>query len=245
VKSRIIAGLVAVVLAVVGTVLLVSYVAGADQRALAGTKTVEVLIVNKAVPAGTAANALADFVGRQSVPAKVRVKDAVTSLEELGDQVTTVELVAGEQLIGARFIDPASIKDTRAIAVPEGMQEISLQLEPQRIVGGQLQPGDTVGIFMSLKPEVSSEPVTHLALQKVLVTEIQGLSPAPPAADSGSSPTAAPVPPDSVIVTLARTGPDAEKIVFAQEFGTIWLSKEPLSASETGTRQLTAKDLFK
>jgi pilus assembly protein CpaB len=174
----------------------------------------------------------------------VRVKDAVTSLEELGDQVTTVELVAGEQLIRARFLDPASTKDAGAITVPEGMQEVSIQLEPQRIVGGQLQPGDTVGIFMSLKPEVSSEPVTHLALQKVLVTAIQGLAPAP-ATDSGSSPTAVPVPPDSVIVTLARTGPDAEKIIFAQEFGTIWLSKEPLNASETGTRQLTSKDLFK
>jgi pilus assembly protein CpaB len=167
------------------------------------------------------------------------------SLEELGDQITTVDLVAGEQLIRARFLDPANIQNAGAIAVPEGMQEISVQLEPQRIVGGQLQPGDTVGIFMSLKPEVSAEPVTHLALQKVLVTEIQGLTPTPATADSGTSPTAAPVPPGSVIVTLARTGPDVEKIVFAQEFGTIWLSKEPLSASETGTRQLTAKDLFK
>ena len=67
----------------------------------------------------------------------------------------------------------------------------------------------------------------------------------PEAAASGSSPAAAPVPPGSVIVTLARTGADAEKILFAQEFGRIWLSKEPSTAAEGGTRQMTAKDLFK
>ncbi|MET3933126.1 Flp pilus assembly protein CpaB [Arthrobacter sp. OAP107] len=243
-KSRIIAGVVAVLLATVGTVLLLSYVAGADQRALAGTQTVEVLVVNKGVPAGTPAKSLADSVGRQSVPAKVRPKDAVTSLAELGDQVTTVELVAGEQLIKSRFLDPAAIKGEEAVTVPKGMQEISVQLEPQRIVGGQLQPGDTVGIFMSLKPGDSGVPVTHLIFHKVLVTGVQGLA-VPTKADATASPTAAPVPSGSVIVTLARTGADAEKVVFAQEFGTIWLSKEPSTASETGTRQLTAKDLFK
>jgi pilus assembly protein CpaB len=245
VKSRIIAGVVAVLLATIGTVLLVSYVAGADQRALAGTKTVDVLVVNKTIPAGTTAKALADFVGRQAVPAKVMAKDAVTSLGEVGDQVTTVELVPGEQLVRSRFVDPATIKGEGAITVPKGMQEISVQLEPQRIVGGQLQPGDTVGIFMSLKPTLSSEPVTHLTLHKVLVTGIQGLAETPAKADATASPTTAPVPPGSVIVTLARTGADAEKIVFAQEFGSIWLSKEPSTASESGTRQLTAKDLYK
>lgn len=244
-KSRIIAGAVAVLLAAVGTVLLVSYVGGADKRALAGVETVDVLVVNKTVPAGTTAKALANSVGLQTVPAKTLAKDAVGSLAELGDQVTTVELVPGEQLIRARFLDPAAVKTEGTITVPNGMQEISIQLEPQRLVGGQLKPGDTVGIFMSLKAGDSGLAVTHLTLQKVLVTGIQGLAPNPEPTDSGNSPTAAPVPPGSVIVTLARTGPDAEKIVFAQEFGTIWLSKEPSNASETGTRELTAKDLYK
>ncbi|MCU1530494.1 MAG: hypothetical protein JWO49_65 [Arthrobacter sp.] len=244
-NSRILAGLISILLAAVGTVLLVSYVTGADKRALAGVDTLDVLVVTKAVPAGTATSALAESVSLQSVPAKVIATDAVASLADLGGQVTTVELVPGEQLIKARFVDPASLKAKGAIAVPDGMQEISIQLEPQRIVGGQFQPGDTVGIFVSSETGDAGVAVTHLIFHKVLVTAVQGLAPAPAAAESDSSPTAAPVPPGSVIVTLARTAADAEKIIFAQEFASIWLSKEPVTASETGTRQMTAKDLFK
>lgn len=242
-KSRIIAGAVAVLLATVGTLLLVSYVSGADKRALAGIDTLDVLVVTKAVPAGATIGALAESVKLQSVPAKVVATDAVASLSDLGSQVTTVELVPGEQLIRGRFADPASLETKRAVAVPVGMQEISIQLEPQRIVGGQFQAGDTVGVFVSSESGDGGGAVTHMIFHKVLVTAVQGLAPAANA-ESGSSPTTVPVPPGSVIVTLARTAPDAEKIIFAQEFGSIWLSKEPSTASETGTRQITAKELF-
>ena len=38
------------------------------------------------------------------------------------------------------------------------------------------------------------------------------------------------------MVTLAVTAAKAEKIVFAAENGTIWLSNEPTDAVATGTR---------
>lgn len=244
-KSRIVGAIVAVLLAVVGAVLLVQYVSTSEQRAMAGTETETVLVVRDglSVPEGTPAEGLVDFVSAEAVPAKVVPADAMASLGEVAGQVTSVELVAGEQLLSSRFVDPAEIEDEQLVEVPEGMQEVTILLEPQRVVGGQLAAGDTVGVFISLEGGTTAIPesATHLTMHKVLVTNIQGL---PVVAEETNAPSSTPVPPGSVLVTVARTGADAEKLVFAQEFGRIWLSKEPANATEDGTRPVTSDEIF-
>lgn len=244
-KSRIIGAIAAVLLAIVGTVLLVQYVSSAEQRALAGTETQAVLVVRNglSVPEGTAAEDLIDFVSLEDVPAKVVPADSVTSLNELTGQVTTVELVSGEQVLKTRFADPAELEDNQLIAVPEGMQEVTILLEPQRAVGGQIVAGDTVGVFISLDGggEVNPLAVTHLTLHKVLVTSIQGL---PAQVEETSAPASTPIPAGSVLVTVAHTAREVEKIVYGQEFGRIWLSKEPETASEDGTQRVTSDEIY-
>ena len=167
----------------------------------------------------------------------------MTNPATISGLVTTVDLVPGEQLLWSRFIDPAE-EGTADIEVPEGMQEVSILLEPQRMVGGDITPGDTVGVFVSLGAGVYQipVPVTHLTLHKVLVTSVQGL---PTAVEGEAAPDASGVPEGSLIVTLARPAPDAEKLVFGQEFGTIWLSKEPAGATEDGTRELTPEGIYR
>lgn len=54
-KARLLGGIAALVVAIIGTVMLVLYVQGADKRALANTETEEVYIVQKDIPAGTTA----------------------------------------------------------------------------------------------------------------------------------------------------------------------------------------------
>ncbi len=147
-KSRILAAVAAVVLAVLGTLVLTAYVSGADQRALQGAAAVQVLVVKAPIAAGTAADKLTDLVSVQSVPAKSEAVGAVASLDKLAGKVASVDLVPGEQLISSRFVDPAALKAKTAagkVDVPAGMQEVSILLEPQRVVGGDLAAGDTVG----------------------------------------------------------------------------------------------------
>ena len=140
-KSRILAAVAAVVLAVLGTLVLTAYVSGADQRALQGAAAVQVLVVKAPIAAGTAADKLTDLVSVQSVPAKSEAVGAVASLDKLAGKVASVDLVPGEQLINSRFVDPAALKAKTAagkVDVPAGMQEVSILLEPQRVVGGDL-----------------------------------------------------------------------------------------------------------
>ncbi|OMH34282.1 Flp pilus assembly protein CpaB [Tersicoccus sp. Bi-70] len=256
-KVRIVAAVVAVLLAVLGAVALTNYVSGADQRALKGAESREVYVVRKAIPKGTTSDQLPQYTGRQTVPASAVADGAVTELSQVNGKVPSAALVPGEQLLTGRFADPASLKEEKpGFAVPKGMQELTIKLDPQRVVGGQLQAGDTVGIVISynVKSDPLSDAVTHLAMHKVLVTSVQGLaSPTTPAAEPSPSPSptasgtpsAAAVPAGAVLVTLARTAPDVEKIVWAAENGAIYLTKEPSTASESGTKQMTVDGVFK
>ena len=64
---RIVAALAALLLLVVGTVVLLAYVNGADARALAGVRTVDVLVAAQAIPEGTAGDQLDGLVRTEAV----------------------------------------------------------------------------------------------------------------------------------------------------------------------------------
>jgi pilus assembly protein CpaB len=240
VRRRLIAALAALVLAATGTVVLLAYVRGADARALAGTRTVDVLVVDRPVPEGTPAEELAELVRTERLPAKAAVPGVVTDLEELAGRVATVDLQPGEQLLAARFAAPEDLSVPGTVPAPEGAAEVSLLLEPQRAVGGRLAAGDTVGVHVSLP-----DPSTHVLLHRVLVTQVQG---APVAvADGEGTDTASSggaVPSASLMVTLGLRPEAAEAVVFGMEHGTVWLSLEPEGVDTNGTEVLTPANVY-
>ncbi|GHH71872.1 Flp pilus assembly protein CpaB [Promicromonospora soli] len=248
-RSRIIAAVAAILLAIVGVVLLTGYVVGADQRAMAGMKTTSVLVVTGPVKAGTPAKDLAELVEPKVLPAKAVAPGALTSLEDVAGKVATADLVAGEQLLANRFDAPEKEKDKDAVEVPEDMQEISIMLESQRVVGSTITAGETVGVFTTYH---DSPKPTHQVLHQALVTRVEvGLPPsnaapeADPEAEEGAEPEGPAVPEGNVLVTLALSAPDAEVLVWSQEIGTIWLSREPEGTPRGGTRTVTEGVLFR
>ncbi len=54
----------------------------------------------------------------------------------------------GEALLGNRLVDPNSLAAPGSVPVPDGLQEVSVQLDAQRVVGGRLAAGDTVGVVV-------------------------------------------------------------------------------------------------
>ena len=141
---RLLAALAALLLLVVGTAVLVAYVHGADNRALAGVRSVDVLVADELIPEGTSGDELAGMVRTETVPAKSAVDGRVEDLEALAGRVATVDLVPGEQLLAGRFARPDELRVPGTVDVPAGKQEISVLLEPQRAVGGRLVAGDTL-----------------------------------------------------------------------------------------------------
>jgi pilus assembly protein CpaB len=227
----------AAVLALVGTLILVGYVRSAEARALAGEELVEVLIVTDAVDAGTSVDDLADHVKTEQVPAKARAEGALSELDAVEGKVTAVRLLPGEQLLADRFV--ASVSRSQ-VPVPSGLLEVTVSLEPHRAVGGQLRPGDTVGVLASFDDLGDGEPVSHLMLHKVLVTSIQVGT----AIDEDDEDKTKLAPKGSLLVTLALDAHSVERVVFAAEHGRLWLSAEPAEATETGSAPVKKASVF-
>ncbi len=245
-RRRLLAATAALVLLLVGTVVLVAYVRGADSRALAGVRTVEVLVVDQLIPEGTPADELTALVRTDVVPAKAALKGRVTDLDALAGQVATVDLQPGEQLLASRFAAPDSLQAPGTVAVPEGAQEISVLLEPQRAVGGRVAAGDTVGVYVSLTFQ-DGTATTHAVLHDVLVTQVQGAPAAAPAEGEEGTETASAgsaLPSSSLLITLAVTARQAEAVVFGVEHGTIWLGLEPEGADTRGTDVINQGNIY-
>jgi len=236
VRTRIIALVIAAVLAIVGGVVLVTYVRSADQRAAGDAELVDVLVVQQEVPAGTAAAQLALVTSVDQIPEAFLAEGALTSLdqlEELQGQVTSAALVPGEQVIAARLASPGDfVGGGGSIPVPDGKQEISLSLDAQRVLGGRLAAGDLVGVLVTV-PETQDSPAqTFLRYDQLLVTAVGGAF-----AEDGSASGA-------VTVTLAVERDEAQAIVFAQETATLWLSKQVEGLESTGGAPATRADLI-
>lgn len=240
-KSRLLAGIGAAVLALIGVIMVFNYAQGADRRAVQDLEPVDVLVVQKQVPAGTPVESLAASVATKPLPGAAVPDNALTTLNASAGKVTAVDLLPGEPILPERLVEPAQLQTRGAVEIPKGLQEVSFQLEPQRVVGGRLAPGDYVGVFISMdqgaienKTDVET---TQLVIHKALVTSVQR-APQPtaaapqPTASPAPGPTSEPLPTGSLLMTVAVDANEATKIVFAAEYASIWLSKEPLDATE-------------
>ena len=280
-KRRVLGIVLALILATVGTLALVAYVKSAKKDASKNEEQVKVYVVTKDIRLGATVSEIKQQITLTDVPKRLEVTGAVTDLTQLKDTlVAGVRLKAGEQLLSSRLVDPLTLV---RVAVPNGLQEMTVALPPERAVGAALSPGDTVGIVISYDsgsitstgPTTESTTTlaggtdttssttprslstTHLTLQKILVTAVQlsqqdsqRASKINVGAPSGAGPAdtiAANVneaPSGQLLITLAVSGPQVEQIVFAAEFGHIWLTLEGANADEGGTRILTLDQAY-
>lgn len=257
-KARLLGGIAAIVLAILGTVMLVNYVNGADTRALAGTETTSVVVVQKEIASGTAVSSFGDAVAVKMVPKNMMAAGALSNLKSVQNKVAAMTLLPGDQLSDARLSDAATYKGSNPAKVPDTMQELSFSVTADRVVGGQLQPGDYAALYLSynqgVTPGTGDIPATKATLRKVLVVSMQaatqGSSSAPASTSTPTStppPTTAPstVGPASYVVTVALAPADAIKLVHAAEFGHVWVAKEVAGSVGTSPAPMFKGDVFK
>jgi len=219
---RSLAVLTALALAVFGTVVLVAYVRSADARAEAGATLVPVLVVEEDVPAGTSVEDLADSVSTAQVPSRLKALGAIDDLAAVDGLTTTADLLAGDQVMAARFGDPSVVEAGDGPDVPADMQEVSLALDPQRAVGGVLAAGDRVGVYISAAAtDAAAAATTGLTVDRALVTRVSGT-------DTSTIQTSGTT---TVTVTLALGTSDAAAVIAGMEVGTVWLSLQETADS--------------
>ncbi|NNL47748.1 MAG: hypothetical protein HKO76_05235 [Acidimicrobiia bacterium] len=254
-----------IVLAILGTFVLIRYVQSAEDRALADQETVEVLVVSDTIPEGATLEEVALNVSTKRIPVSAQALGSVSDLSQIEGEVTSVNLVPGEQIVNSRFTTLAVLESSQEIDVPDDLLEVTLSLSPERAVGGSLEPGDIVAYVASFEPfelsgAVASEEdnetvqvvvdgqrlateekpktpnVSHIILHKLLVTSVQIEElPVPEAETAAEERGVELAPTGNLLITLAADAPAIEKMVFTAEFGNVWLAREGEEASELDT----------
>jgi len=271
-KRRIIGIAAALLMAIIGTVALVGYVQSAKDKAVADETLVDVYVVDKLVPKGAEPDTIKSSVSVEHIPSRLKQSGAITNLDAVGTNVAAIDLQPGDQLLAARLVPKAQVTDAVADKV-----QISAVLAAERAVGGTLQKGDLVGVYLSFDPfdldsggqiaestpavdpsaaiaadgtpttttavPMKSPNTTRLEFQHVLVTNVQTTD-APVNGEAEDATGVAQVSGLKYVVTLALSPEQSERFVFATEFGHVWLSNEPASVSDDGTRLVTLGNVY-
>jgi pilus assembly protein CpaB len=90
--------------------------------------------------------------------------------------------------------------------------------------------------------------VSRLEFRNVLVTNVQTTSTPVTPDDDGEEtddqPTVAQVTGTQYVVTIALSPEQSERFVFATEFGKVWLSLDPATVADDGTRPVTLANVY-
>lgn len=237
---RIVALLIALVFAVIGTTAVVLYVRRADDRALAGTTAVEVLVAKQRIPAGTTGahireEGLAEAlrVPASSVPQGQQV---LTNLPpELDKLVVTSDVQAGYPLFRPMFSQ--STRTSGGLAIPDGKLAVSFDATVAGQVAGYVRPGSQVAVFAHYRQEkgnlrsAGGGKGDELTGTAVLLPKVEVIAIGAYGADGETTTTsrdgqvqADGRPAKTVLVTVAVGTLDAARLIHAMEGDALWLA---------------------
>ena len=219
----------ALVVALLGTFAVFSYVSKVEADTLAGAEPVDVLVATERLTAGTSGEAAAksQLVELVSMPRKSVPEGALTSLESVGAQSLVSDVFAGEVLLRAKFADQTA--RTGNLVIPKDQIAVSVELgDPQR-VAGFVVPGSEIAVFATVdgkpadaaaggEPAAEDDRYTRLLLPRTSVIAVGPATLRPAAEKSEDEEQVA-----KAVLTLAVTQADAERLVHASQTGELYL----------------------
>ena len=163
-KGRGLVVFLALILATLATAGVFMYSRGVQEEAKTGGTMVQVVVSKVDIPARTDLDQLIkdDQFRIIQVPESVVVDGAVTSIDQLAGKSNSVAILAGEQIPVARI---SGNVPGGALAIPEGMEAITVSLDAPRGVAGAINAGDHVTIYSTFKdaPAKGAEKETTTA----------------------------------------------------------------------------------
>jgi len=246
VRRRVLTVVAAVLLAAVGTLAVLAYVHQANNRAVAGLKTINVVVAQSTVPSGTpAGQAMREgLLGTQKLPVASAPADAVQEITSgLAGLVTSATVQPGQLLLRPMLVAAAQV--TGGVAIPKGKIAVTIQLCLPEAVADYVSAGSEVAVFDTYGTtssssanlqrtcdaghQVTDNVATRIVLPRVEVLSVGQAPASSQSSSSGSAATAADGPNSSatqqgvVLVTLAVTQADAQRVISIDETGLPYL----------------------
>jgi pilus assembly protein CpaB len=244
-QSRVLAVLIAVVLALVATAAMIVYVNGADRRALSGQQPVFVLRAKKSIPAGMSGEDAqnGDMIEKVEVPRSYLVQGVVRSPEQLRERYAAVDIVKGEQLLLSRWVGAEDVGGRRLLQIPQDHQAVSIGVDLVRQVAGFVTPGDKVSLVVTM-PRQGGGDRTQFLLQNVQVLAVGATALTRSSQASGGRVNQGKGSQTLTAVTLAINKKYVENVVHAAVDGDIYLTLMPPNAQPAASRGVDDKNLI-
>jgi pilus assembly protein CpaB len=234
-QSRVLAIVVAVVLALVATAALVVYVNGADRRAVSGQEPRMVWVAAQLIKAGTSGQTARNtgLIKQVPVPNKNVVAGAVLSMPQIENRYAAVDIVAGEQLLLKRWVGAEDVAGRRLLQIEPGHQALAIEMDMVRQVAGFVTPGDKVSLVLSMKRPAPGGDLerSQFLLQNVQVLAVGATALANSAAQGGGS-RVNQGRGEVAAVTLSIPDERVEQVVYAAENGSIYMTLLPPDAKD-------------
>jgi pilus assembly protein CpaB len=218
-QNRILAIMVAIVLAVASAMALVVYANSADRRALSDQAPVPVYVASGKIEQGESFEQASGKIRIASIPRKALAENAVRALSQISGRVAAVDILPGEQLLLGRWVSREEVEGKNLLNVQQGSQAVSIQVDATRQVSGFITPGNRVNVYATLTGaggvKFSRLLLADIRVLAVGATALAGSSNAKrPGSAQGSLST----------VTLEVKDGQVERVVFAAESGSLYLS---------------------
>ncbi|HWS31419.1 MAG TPA: RcpC/CpaB family pilus assembly protein [Actinoplanes sp.] len=265
-RRRVLILLAALLLAIVSGAAIISYVRGADKRAVEGKQGVWVLIARERIPAATKGSDVKNLTERILVPSETVPEGTLTAWDSALDELRLVAPLEKTQLLLRPLFQSTrpSTAPSKRMTVPSDMLAVTVALSVAPQVAGDVSAGDQVTVYGTcpLQAEQGGEPPKTAALLPRAQVLVIGEAPEPVPAPATVAPTVSgsASPPaededkktqqttsgkyDRYTVTLAVDPTDAQRLIQASKFCGLYLALLGATVKVTPGSGVDTKGLF-
>lgn len=223
--------LAGVTLALLGAGIVFAYARSVTATA-GGGASVSAFVATDDIPAGTKWDAAMEAVTQRSVPESLRPSSAINEPSDLTGSRSVRHIAKGEVVTEAQF-GKVGAAPAAGLEIPPGHNAVAVNVAPPQGLAQYAQPGDLVNVFVTIQGTPADGTITRL-----LLSNIQVLANRSAGADQSSASGG------QVLLMLALTPDQAERVIFSKEQGSLWFGLVRPGDEPASTNGRTAQNLL-
>lgn len=208
-----------IIVALLGMVLVFTYAgrvrAGAGVSGAAGTA----YVATNDIPAGTRWEDMVGALKKKDVPADVRPATAVATTTQLNGKAAIRGIAKGEIVTTTQF----NTSSSGGLDIPAGQNAVTINLGVPQAVARYIQPGADTNVYVTYKGLPTAGNPADAVITKLLLSNVKVLANQPMQAPTAEAAEGAAPQGSEILLTLALTPDQAERLIFAKENGSLWL----------------------
>jgi pilus assembly protein CpaB len=231
-RAVIVAGVLAVVVAIIASIALYNYLKGQEERVKGAVATEKIVVAATEISTGTTIDTtkvkLVDWP-KATVP-----QGSFTSQEQVVGRIAIDRYLPGEPILEAKLTPKEGVGGILSYKIPEGHRAITVAVDQVAGVAGFINPGNKVDVVLTITPTGSAQAISKIipSLQNIPVLAIGQI-----VEQKEGKPVVVPT------VTMDVTPSQAEELALASSHGRLQLVLR--RAGDTAAVQTTGATITK